>query len=226
VGAQPVIRPDSSQRRDSFVEVIAKQEPNSRRTDSLQHRCFLSKRIVRPDWGKFSRQNLSGYRGFESTPLHHTVCTVWLQSGDSAQSAPVVPFLLREGTGEGESFGICPHYAQFSRWGSSRCPFIRTSSQPAQAVANYKLFAQAHRNNRSPRHRSHLLRDGLLRPPGVTHVLARSVTHVPRTYNGKGSGVRAPQNFHYGPIPCSHSVKPKDQSSAMVGSPTESGHDT
>ena len=126
----------------------------------------------------------------------------------------------REGTGEGESLGsaadLRPILSDGDRAGALSSEHQASRRKPSRITNSSRKLTRV----TSPHGiSSHLLRDGLLRRPGVTNVLARSVTHVPRTYKGKGPGVRAPRNFHYSPIPCKHSVKPKDQtnSSALGG---------
>src|SRR5271167_337489 len=48
-----------------------------------------------------TRVNSQGFRGFESPPLRHTVCTISLQSGDGGKSARDVALLRSMRTGEG-----------------------------------------------------------------------------------------------------------------------------
>ena len=58
---------------------------------------------MRQCWEQFCRSIAKGYRGFESAPLRHTVCTVHLQSGDSGKSARDAA-LLRSMRRTGESY--------------------------------------------------------------------------------------------------------------------------
>ena len=57
----------------------AETKPNPRRTNSLQHGCFYSGRIVRQTRTEFLLSGPEGSRGFESAPLRDPV----LVSGDS-----------------------------------------------------------------------------------------------------------------------------------------------
>ncbi len=64
----------------------SEEEPNPRRTYSLQHGCFYSGRIVRQARGEFRPHKSSRYRGFESPSLRHPVLT----SGDSERGSPEI----------------------------------------------------------------------------------------------------------------------------------------
>jgi hypothetical protein len=72
--------PDARRRRRRLsglelhaLRLIARAEPNRRRTNSLQHGCFCLGRIKRQPRVEFRPSNPEGSRGFESTPLRQAV---------------------------------------------------------------------------------------------------------------------------------------------------------
>ena len=87
-------------------------EPNLGRTNSLRHGCSCVRVIVARTRAEFRPCKPQRHWGFKSTPLRHTVCTVYLQSGDGDKWARAVGFSCVMRTGETRLPAACPDLAE------------------------------------------------------------------------------------------------------------------